>query len=68
MDWQQTHIDVSTELADELRFLEESSAAHYKGDICLRIVAQKIHQVIVRPLDLVARLGGEEFAIVRTSQ
>jgi diguanylate cyclase (GGDEF)-like protein len=37
---------------------------HEGGDICLRTVAQIIHQVALRPGDFVARYGGEEFAVV----
>lgn len=37
---------------------------HVAGDRCLRIVAQALKNIIHRPNDLVARFGGEEFAIV----
>ena len=37
---------------------------HPTGDECLRRVAQAIAPLARRPLDLVARLGGEEFAIL----
>jgi diguanylate cyclase (GGDEF)-like protein len=37
---------------------------HPAGDRCLRRVAETLAQVIRRPSDMVARLGGEEFAVV----
>jgi diguanylate cyclase (GGDEF)-like protein/PAS domain S-box-containing protein len=37
---------------------------HLQGDACLRQVAQILDQAATRPRDLLARLGGEEFALI----
>ncbi|MEO0803535.1 MAG: diguanylate cyclase [Cyanobacteria bacterium J06642_2] len=37
---------------------------HLVGDTCLQQVARAIQQVLERPLDLAARFGGEEFAVI----
>jgi diguanylate cyclase (GGDEF)-like protein len=37
---------------------------HSKGDVCLRIIAQLIHNNLLRADDFVARYGGEEFAVI----
>lgn len=37
---------------------------HVKGDDCLKRVATLLSTVVTRPRDLVARFGGEEFALV----
>jgi diguanylate cyclase (GGDEF)-like protein len=37
---------------------------HSKGDTCLRIIAQLIHNNLLRADDFVARYGGEEFAVI----
>ena len=37
---------------------------HQLGDTCLKQVAQTLEQTLKRPMDLVARFGGEEFAIL----
>lgn len=37
---------------------------HLAGDEVLRNVAASIHQTFRRPTDLVARMGGEEFAVI----
>jgi len=37
---------------------------HPRGDDCLREVAEALRSVVRRPADLVARLGGEEFAVI----
>ncbi|MGE0081305.1 MAG: PAS domain S-box protein [Thiohalomonadaceae bacterium] len=37
---------------------------HPRGDQCLRQVAQKLAAEIQRPSDVVARVGGEEFAVL----
>ena len=37
---------------------------HPRGDICLKQIAETVREVISRPGDLVARLGGEEFVVI----
>ena len=37
---------------------------HLRGDGCLKQIAESIQDVVARPGDLVARFGGEEFAVV----
>lgn len=37
---------------------------HQAGDQCLQTVAQTIEKIVNRPLDLVARYGGEEIAVL----
>jgi len=37
---------------------------HPRGDSCLRQVAEAAQDIVARPGDLVARFGGEEFAII----
>ena len=37
---------------------------HARGDECLRAVARTIGEIARRPGDLVARIGGEEFAVI----
>lgn len=37
---------------------------HLAGDVCLRRIAGVIEELARRPLDLAARIGGEEFAVL----
>ena len=40
---------------------------HLAGDDCLRQIAKAAFEVLHRPIDLIARFGGEEFAVVLPS-
>jgi diguanylate cyclase (GGDEF)-like protein/PAS domain S-box-containing protein len=40
------------------------SYGHLRGDSCLKQVAESAQDVVMRPGDLVARFGGEEFAVI----
>jgi diguanylate cyclase (GGDEF)-like protein/PAS domain S-box-containing protein len=40
---------------------------HLRGDSCLKQIAESIQDVVSRPGDLVARFGGEEFAVILPS-
>ncbi|CAG36709.1 GGDEF domain-containing protein [Desulfotalea psychrophila] len=44
--------------------LYNDSYGHSKGNICLKGVAQAIHESLKRPADFCARYGGEEFIIL----
>ena len=37
---------------------------HQAGDRCLKLVANELKQVLKRPADMIARIGGEEFGIL----
>ncbi|MGA2046178.1 MAG: diguanylate cyclase [Terracidiphilus sp.] len=37
---------------------------HPRGDSCLKLIAETVRNVVSRPGDLVARLGGEEFVVI----
>ena len=37
---------------------------HQQGDVCIKTVAQTIHESLKRATDMVARFGGEEFVVV----
>jgi diguanylate cyclase (GGDEF)-like protein/PAS domain S-box-containing protein len=37
---------------------------HLRGDACLKRIAEAALEVVTRPGDLVARIGGEEFAVI----
>jgi diguanylate cyclase (GGDEF)-like protein/PAS domain S-box-containing protein len=40
---------------------------HLAGDDCLRQIAKAAQEIIKRPADLIARFGGEEFAVILPS-
>ena len=44
--------------------LYNDAYGHLRGDSCLRQVAEAAQDVVMRTSDLVARIGGEEFAVV----
>ena len=44
--------------------LYNDTYGHVQGDICLKKLAESAMEVVTRAGDLVARFGGEEFAIV----
>ena len=44
--------------------LYNDTFGHLRGDSCLKQIAEAIQDVVERPGDLVARFGGEEFAII----
>lgn len=44
--------------------LYNDSYGHQAGDECLKAVAEALRETVKRPTDLVARFGGEEFAII----
>ena len=56
---------ISLLLCDVDYFKEYNDAyGHQAGDNCLRMVAQTLKNGVQRPADLVARYGGDEFAVV----
>jgi diguanylate cyclase (GGDEF)-like protein len=66
--WQQaarTHTTIALLLVDIDHFKNYNDAAgHLAGDICLKQVADVIATTARRPMDMVARFGGEEFAVI----
>lgn len=57
--------EISLILLDVDHFkLFNDAYGHQAGDDCLKKVAEALKQTINRPTDLVARFGGEEFAVI----
>lgn len=47
--------------------LYNDTYGHLRGDSCLKEIAHATQQVVTRPGDMVARFGGEEFAVLMTN-
>jgi diguanylate cyclase (GGDEF)-like protein len=59
------HAPISLLMADIDNFKEFNDAyGHMAGDECLRKVAAALAGAVMRPADMVARFGGEEFAVI----
>jgi len=59
------HCELSIILCDlDLFKLYNDTLGHQVGDQCLKDVAKAMEAVVKRPMDLVARYGGEEIAIL----
>lgn len=59
------HYPVAMILIDIDHFRQFNEAhGHLVGDDCLRLVAASLQDVVTRKTDLVARFGGDEFAVV----
>jgi len=59
------HAPLSLIMADIDHFKEYNDHyGHPAGDLCLVDVAQAMHRALSRPGDVVARIGGEEFAFL----
>ncbi len=59
------HAPISLLMADIDDFKQFNDAyGHMAGDECLRKVATALAEAVMRPADMVARFGGEEFAVI----
>lgn len=59
------HAPISLLIADIDDFKQFNDAyGHLAGDECLRKVATALAEAVKRPADMVARFGGEEFAVI----
>lgn len=64
-DARRKHASLSLILVDVDHFKEYNDHyGHLAGDDCLKAIAAELQKAAVRPRDLVARFGGEEFAII----